>query len=63
MSVHTAFRFPRGSPATAAIAGLRPLSGELEPDVEVGGRDDPEAAECFSSPADLCHMLQVVAVS
>src|SRR5262245_58011766 len=70
---------PRGPPATCrdtdrsfarewphpdlAIAGLRPLRGERERDVEVGGRDDPEAAECFSSPAELCHMRQVVAVS
>jgi hypothetical protein len=46
-----------------AIAGLRPISGELERDIEGGGRDDPEDAACFSSPADLCHMLQVVAVS
>jgi hypothetical protein len=46
-----------------AIAGLRPISGELERDIEGGDRDDLEDAACFSPPADLCHMLQVVAVS
>ncbi len=46
----TPFRFPRGPPATCR-------------DVEVGGRDDPEDAECFSSPANRYHMLQAVAVS
>jgi hypothetical protein len=45
------------------IARLRPLSGELERDVEAGGRDDPEDAECFSPPAGLCHIVQVVADS
>jgi hypothetical protein len=51
------------APRPFRLQGLRPLSGELERDIEVGGRDDPEDAECFSSPADLSHMLQVVAVS
>jgi hypothetical protein len=46
-----------------AIAGLRPISGELERDIQRGDRDDLEDAACFSPPADLSHMLQVVAVS
>jgi hypothetical protein len=46
-----------------AIAGLRRISGELERDIQRGDRDDLEDAACFSPPADLSHMLQVVAVS
>jgi hypothetical protein len=47
---------------TFRLQAFDPLCG-LERDVEAGGRDDPEVAECFSSQGHLCHMLQVVAVS